>query len=158
MDALFVTLRVVVALAAVLGLLWYVQRRMARGKRTARRTSALHVVSRQSVGSKASVVLVEADGTRFLLGVTEHNVNVLHATASSATAFAGHVAAAVPDLVEVDAPTTGSRETSAAERVVQLGPRRAARAVQPAPVHPASGSILSPDTWKQAVAAVRHSR
>ena len=35
------------------------------------------VVGRQGVGSKASVVVVDVDGTRFVLGVTEHAVNVL---------------------------------------------------------------------------------
>ena len=33
---------------------------------------------RQSVGQKASVVVVDTDGKRFLLGVTEHGINVLH--------------------------------------------------------------------------------
>jgi flagellar protein FliO/FliZ len=38
----------------------------------------LTIVSRQSLGQKASVVVVDAAGQRFLLGVTEHAVNVLH--------------------------------------------------------------------------------
>jgi flagellar protein FliO/FliZ len=78
MDALILGLRVVVALGAVLGLMWFLQRRL--GKSTGRRRAdrALTIVSRQSLGQKASVVVVDAAGQRFLLGVTEHAVNVLH--------------------------------------------------------------------------------
>ena len=163
MDTLFVTLRVVVALGAVLGLLWYVQRRLSRGKRASRRSGAVQVVSRQGLGSKASVVLIEADGTRFLLGVTEQNVTVLHTAAASAAAFAEHIAAvSTTDVEHPDASYPDAAPVAAggdSDKVVELSPRRAARALRSAPpVQQASGSILNPDTWKQAVAAVRHGR
>src|SRR5690348_2068498 len=81
MDSLILGLRVLVALGAVLGLMWYLQRRVTKakghGRRRANRT--LSVVSRQSVGQKASVVVIDAGDRRFLLGVTEHTINVLHA-------------------------------------------------------------------------------
>lgn len=78
MDALILGLRVFVALGAVLGLMWFLQRRLGKGTGRRRADRALTVVSRQSVGQKASVVVVDASGQRFLLGVTEHAVNVLH--------------------------------------------------------------------------------
>ncbi|MGO4807235.1 flagellar biosynthetic protein FliO [Arthrobacter sp. 2MCAF15] len=78
MDALILGLRVVVALGAVLGLMWLLQRRLGKGTGRRRADRALTIVSRQSLGQKASVVLVDAAGQRFLLGVTEHAVNVLH--------------------------------------------------------------------------------
>lgn len=78
MDALILGLRVFVALGAVLGLMWFLQRRLGKGTGRRRADRALTVVSRQSVGQKASVVVVDAAGQRFLLGVTEHAVNVLH--------------------------------------------------------------------------------
>ncbi len=78
MDALILGLRVVVALGAVLGLMWFLQRRLGQGAGRRRADRALTIVSRQSVGQKASVVVVDAAGQRFLLGVTEHAVNVLH--------------------------------------------------------------------------------
>lgn len=78
MDSLILGLRVVVALGAVLGLMWYLQRRLGKGTGRRRADRALTVVSRQSLGQKASVVVVDAAGQRFLLGVTEHAVNVLH--------------------------------------------------------------------------------
>ena len=77
MDTLFVALRVLVVLGVIVALLWYVQRRVTKGKRGVRRGNAVTVVGRQGVGSKASVVVVDVDGTRFVLGVTERNVNVL---------------------------------------------------------------------------------
>ena len=79
MDALILGLRVVVALGAVLGLMWFLQRRLGKGTGRRRADRALTIVSRQSLGQKASVVVVDAAGQRFLLGVTEHAVNVLHA-------------------------------------------------------------------------------
>ena len=78
MDALILGLRVVVALGAVLGLMWFLQRRLGQGTGRRRADRALTIVSRQSLGQKASVVVVDAAGQRFLLGVTEHAVNVLH--------------------------------------------------------------------------------
>src|SRR3954468_11938600 len=78
MDALILGLRVVVALGAVLGLMWLLQRRLGKGTGRRRADRTLTVVSRQSLGQKASVVVVDAAGQRFLLGVTEHAVNVLH--------------------------------------------------------------------------------
>ena len=78
MDSLILGLRVVVALGAVLGLMWYLQRRIGKGTGRRRADRALTVISRQSLGQKASVVVVDAAGHRFLLGVTEHAVNVLH--------------------------------------------------------------------------------
>ncbi len=78
MDSLILGLRVAVALGAVLGLIWLLQRRLGKGTGRRRADAALSVVSRQSVGQRASVVVVDAGGQRFLLGVTEHAVNVLH--------------------------------------------------------------------------------
>ncbi|XAS64644.1 flagellar biosynthetic protein FliO [Micrococcaceae bacterium Sec5.8] len=78
MDALILGLRVFVALGAVLGLMWLLQRRLVKGTGRRRTDSALKIVSRQSIGQKASVVVVDASGQRFLLGVTDHAVNVLH--------------------------------------------------------------------------------
>ncbi|NUU31205.1 flagellar biosynthetic protein FliO [Arthrobacter sp. C9C5] len=79
MDSLILGLRVAVALGAVLGLIWLLQRRLGKGTGRRRADAALSVVSRQSVGQRASVVVVDAGGQRFLLGVTDHAVNVLHA-------------------------------------------------------------------------------
>ncbi|MGN6406562.1 flagellar biosynthetic protein FliO [Sinomonas sp.] len=83
MDSLILGLRVLVSLGAVLGLMWLLQRRLRRGT-GAPKAKALAVVARQSVGPKAAVVLVDTDGQRFLLGVTEHGINVLHTSEAPA--------------------------------------------------------------------------
>src|SRR3954468_14691728 len=77
MDALILGLRVVVALGAVLGLMWFLQRRLGKGTGRRRADRALTIVSRQSLGQKASVVVVDGAGQRFLLGVAEDPVNGL---------------------------------------------------------------------------------
>lgn len=95
MDSLILGLRVLVALGAVLGLMWFLQRRLGKGTGRRRADHTLTVVSRQSVGAKASVVVVDAVGQRFLLGVTEHAVNVLHS---------GDIPAQTEDLVVPEPP------------------------------------------------------
>jgi flagellar protein FliO/FliZ len=150
MDTLFVALRVVLSLAAVLALLWYAQRRITRGKAKGKTAELMTVVGRQGIGLKASVVVVDVDGTRFLLGVTEHAVNVLHsadAPAGRATAQdespSDAFAASLAGVTNIDAASAMSQS---------LRPRRNAQTVQ------ASGSILSPSTWKQTAAALRQIR
>ncbi|TJY71489.1 hypothetical protein E4J89_04380 [Arthrobacter sp. CAU 1506] len=76
METVVLALRVALSLAVVLGLLWVLQRRFSRGARTGAR-KLVRVVERQTIGPKASVVVVDADGQRFLLGVTDQAVSVL---------------------------------------------------------------------------------
>lgn len=77
MDNIFLALRVVVSLAAVLGVIWFAQRRLTKGKLLQKVVREIRVVGRQSLGSKASVVLIEADGKRMMLGVTDHSITLL---------------------------------------------------------------------------------
>lgn len=80
MDLVFTVLRVAVSLAAVLAIIWYAHRRLSRGSRHTTKINPVSVIGKKPVGSKANVVVVEADGQRFLLGVTEHTVTVLHSS------------------------------------------------------------------------------
>ncbi|HEY0249490.1 MAG TPA: flagellar biosynthetic protein FliO [Gryllotalpicola sp.] len=77
MGSLLAAVRVLVALAVVFGLLWYLARRMRSG-RGPRRNAPVRVIGRAGLGGKASVVVVETEGRRMVLGVTEHGVAVLH--------------------------------------------------------------------------------
>jgi len=64
----------------VLGVLWYLQRRLTKGTGAAsrrRRGEGIQVLSRQGIGAKAQVVVVEVEGTRYVLGVTENGVSVI---------------------------------------------------------------------------------
>jgi flagellar protein FliO/FliZ len=103
MADLLVALRVIVSLAAVLGLLWWLSRRLQDGqeaggsplaglvpKRLGRLQALLParsaprgpqeritVVARSGLGGKAQLVVAEFGGIRYVLGVTEHGVSVV---------------------------------------------------------------------------------
>ncbi|MBX3099286.1 MAG: flagellar biosynthetic protein FliO [Salinibacterium sp.] len=131
MDTLFLALRVVLSLAAVLGVIWYAQRKIGKGNR-AKQGKAITVVGRQGVGAKASVAVVDVDGKRFLLGVTEHSVNILHTS---------------------DAPEAPAE---AFTRVLtEEGGDVAVEAVKPGGSSLLAGSILSGDTWRRAFASLK---
>ncbi len=149
MDSLILGLRVLVALGAVLGLIWVLQRRLLKGKAKGRRraNTTLTVVSRQTVGQKASVVVVDAGDKRFLLGVTEHAINVLHS---------GDVPVEIPESSPApesfadifrDAGGSGLTRRSEIHRRSELDKAQ--------PMH---GSILAGSTWRQAAEAIRGRR
>jgi flagellar protein FliO/FliZ len=94
MDTLLIALRVALSLAAVVGLLWFLQRRVQKGTRRGARASLVTVVGRQGLGQKASVVVVDVEGRRFVLGVTEQSVTVLHDGETPAEGFATSLHAA----------------------------------------------------------------
>src|ERR1700710_1393801 len=79
MDTVFLALRVIVSLGAVFGALFFAHRWLTKGRGGggALRGKAISVVSRQGLGTKAGVAIVDAGGRRYLLGVTEHAVTVL---------------------------------------------------------------------------------
>ncbi|MBC7441953.1 MAG: flagellar biosynthetic protein FliO [Ramlibacter sp.] len=160
MDTVVVALRVALSLAAVLGLLWVLQRRLTKTTRGSRSANLVTVVGRQGLGQKASVVVVDIEGRRFVLGVTEQSVSVLHGgdpANSPAEASAGPVAvpmAAGPRSVEFarELDEAGRGDAELAPPLV-LRPRRD----RPAPGRLA-GSILSPATWQHTAAALRQNR
>ena len=179
MDTVVVALRVLLSLAVVLGLLWVLQRRLSRGSGS-RAANVVTVVGRQGLGQKASVVVVDVDGRRFVLGVTEQSISVLHdgesdqagassggagisavraeaGNARSAVAFARslHAASGGPTLVPNTVPSdTVSSDTDApAEPPLTFRPRR-----DRSPAGRLGGSILSPSTWQQTAALLRHGR
>jgi len=78
-------LRLVLALGIVIGLM-AVLAKVARGRwgrgfvRTTQVPYQLQVLSRQSIGKNASVLLVRAGDKGLLLGVTEHSVSLIQET------------------------------------------------------------------------------
>lgn len=81
MDMLTTTLRVVVSLGVVLAAIWFLSKRFRGGSpRAAKKTSTVSVLGKANVAAKASVVVVETEGRRLVLGVTEHGVSVLHSS------------------------------------------------------------------------------
>ncbi|HSP76218.1 MAG TPA: flagellar biosynthetic protein FliO [Cryobacterium sp.] len=153
MDTVLVALRVALSLAAVLGLLWVLQRKLAKGSLGGRTANVVTVVGRQGVGQKASVVVVDIDGRRFVLGVTEQSVSVLHdgqaPTDAAAPPTADDFAREFDQAVQADSRIAGGELTPP----LVLRPRRDRGASSRI-----GGSILSPATWQQTAAALRQGR
>lgn len=161
-ETLFVALRVAVVLGVIVALLWFVQRRVTKGRTSARgrRGNAVTVVGRQGIGQKASVVVVDVDGSRFVLGVTERQVSVLHSGDRPQDADV----TPLKPVREVEARTgttdaaasTGTTSTTSTTTTTRqdadfLTAQGRASLFDEA----LKGSILSPATWRQASSAVR---
>ena len=176
-SALVLGLRVVLALAVVLGLLWWLARRTGGGRARAKVTT-VSVVGRQSLGRHSGVAVVEVEGRRLLLGVTDQGVSLLTELATTpAEPDAVRVEIDPADLARMvgdldgldDLDTTDMTDTSdavpgatpvPADTVRRTGPAHpstpAARTpAVPTPRSPLEGSILAPSTWRQAVVAVQ---
>ncbi|WP_434995939.1 FliO/MopB family protein [Arthrobacter sp. Ld5] len=78
MDVVVLALRVLLSLGVVLMLLFVLHRKLSKLNGTRAGAGLVSVVARQGLGPKASLVVVDAEGTRFYLGVTEQSVSVLH--------------------------------------------------------------------------------
>ncbi|MGH1550162.1 flagellar biosynthetic protein FliO [Leifsonia poae] len=166
METLFIALRVLVVLGVMVALLWFVQRRVTKGRTSARRRrgNAVTVVGRQGVGPKASVVVVDVDGNRFVLGVTERQVSVLHTSdrpqdadvtplvrvPEAATEAQAEVRTGTDDAPALSASTTSTTTTTRQDADFLTAQGRASLFDEAL-----KGSILSPATWRQASSAVR---
>jgi flagellar protein FliO/FliZ len=180
-DTLVLAARVALSLAVVLGVLWFLQRRLSRSARGKRATSVVTVVTRQGISPKASVVVVDVEGSRYLLGVTEQSITLLSSgDAPAAPAALVAVPAAVPTLVAAPAAENTSAGAFAqalqAEGELAVVPAAAAAggayrrprdrasrsgltpAAAPVDGSPLAGSILSGATWRLAAAALRQRR
>ncbi|MGA7204568.1 MAG: flagellar biosynthetic protein FliO [Specibacter sp.] len=146
MDTFLLVLRVGLSLTVVVVLLWMAQKKLTKSGRHGDQ-AAVEVLSKRSVGQKASVVVVESDGQRFLLGVTEHSINVLHTSNA-------------PERPALDVPATGTDPEFALvlQQAGEPGLRRdlpARRLRQGGDAAPLHGTIFAKSTWVQAGAAVR---
>nr|WP_246298326.1 flagellar biosynthetic protein FliO [Leifsonia soli] len=156
---MFVALRVAVVLGVIVALLWFVQRRVTKGRSSARgrRGNAVTVVGRQGIGQKASVVVVDVDGSRFVLGVTERQVSVLHSGDRPQDADV----TPIKPVREVEARTgttdapASTRSTSTTTTTRQDADFLTAHGRASLFDEALKGSILSPATWRQASSAVR---
>lgn len=180
MDAFLLFLRVGLALTVVVVLLWLAQKKLSQGARQ-RGQSAIEVVGRRSVGQKSSVVVIEAEGRRFLLGVTEQSINVLHsgpaplpgpaALYGTEPLFGVEPGAGYPEpsggeAAFADAGFEHGDQDTAFDEVLraagepglrrdQRGARRLRRPEHAGALH---GTIFARSTWTQAGAAVRKGR
>ncbi|MGO4301780.1 flagellar biosynthetic protein FliO [Leifsonia sp. RAF41] len=157
METLFIALRVLVVLGVIVSLLWFVQRRVTKGRTSARRRrgNAVTVVGRQGIGPKASVVVVDVDGNRFVLGVTERQVSVLHTADRPQDADVTPLkplrqVEAATGTTDVSARTDSTISTTRQDAEFLTAQGRASLFDEAL-----KGSILSPATWRQASSAVR---
>ncbi|WP_411700070.1 FliO/MopB family protein [Conyzicola sp.] len=146
MDTVVVALRVALSLGVVFGLLWFIHRRLTRGGKLRAAATPITVLGKQGIGAKASVVVLDADGMRFVLGVTENNVTVLHSAEAPAAAFAEVMAATSPAPVEAPLAVASAARKAANDSDGLVVPGRVPGAL--------GGSILSPATWRQAASAI----
>ncbi|MCU1437979.1 MAG: hypothetical protein JWP66_1066 [Naasia sp.] len=168
MDTFLLALRVLVSLGAVLAVLWFARRWLSGG---ASRPRARHitVVAKQGLGAKASVAVVETEGGRYLLGVTEHSVTVLDrleapAAQAAVRPYAPAALGSAPPTTPIALPSF-QRVLEAAQADPELRApipllpesRRAAREAKAKP-SPLAGSLLSADTWRQTAQALRRAR
>ncbi|MHA7219167.1 FliO/MopB family protein [Arthrobacter sp. MDT1-48-3] len=183
MDVVVLALRVLLSLGVVLALLFVLHRKLSKVNGGRAGAGLVSVVARQGIGAKASLVVVEAEGTRFYLGVTEQSVSVLHSSAApralqavpeSDDAVPAVQARAAATSAGPGTPEPADARFAASLRLAATAPgpdrtadaepisRRAARAARSAePAHAAAtlqGSILSPTTWKQTAAFLRQGR
>jgi flagellar protein FliO/FliZ len=184
-ETIYLALRVLLSLAVVLAAIWYAHRRLSRSGRLARAAKTVNVVTKQSISAKASVVVMDVDGQRFLLGVTDQSVTVLNTSATPMAEPAREIAPAFtrapalpssPGVASASAvassPATSSPRAASANRgaafarvlsELQSEPgedfRPAPVAYLPEPRDGAlDGSILSAATWKRTAAALRRAR
>lgn len=182
MDAVFLVLRVAVALGVVLAVIWVAHRRVARMRQRSGKAGFVRVVARQSLAPKASMVVVDADGRRLMLGVTEHGVSVLsdrpapvadadfdavlaaaveqaaigQATVEQAAVEQAADAATAPSARKPQ-PLGAAPEASDTVADQTRHSRRSPAATTPEPASHGSrrGSILSAETWKRSLAGVK---
>ena len=141
METVVLALRVALSLGVVLALLWVLQKRVARGRGGllgTRRESTVTVVARQGVGAKASVVVVDVEGERLVLGVTEASISVL-AAAEAPQPVEEPSLAPVARLVPAEPHDDPFAQVLA--RQAATGTASAVAAPAPAPAAPAPAAI-----------------
>ncbi|MFC5381517.1 FliO/MopB family protein [Aquipuribacter nitratireducens] len=136
METLELVVRSAGGLLAVLGTVWLLTRvARARGGAGTPTGHRLRVVTRASVGRRASVVSVDAGDRVLVLGVTDGAVRLL---------------AEQPALPVTDDPAAPVERSTVAPGVVEPG-----AAVVPSPRSPVAGSLLDAATWRSVVQVAR---
>jgi len=82
MDTLWLTLRFVVSLAVVIGLIWGLAR--VKKRVSPKGTGTINLVSKVPVSKKGSLLLVEVGGKTMMLGATDTSITLLSVIETSA--------------------------------------------------------------------------
>ena|GEM_PF-646919 len=169
METLILAARVGLSLAAVLGLMWWLSRRMqASTLLRRRRRESLVVLGRQQLGKQSGVALIEASGRRLVIGYGEQGVTLLHDAGEAPEPeeddedgdheIASHTSDLDGEYMSLTNPGAAhaspvSRAAMAAHAPVRSTSARMADARRLR--SPLEGSILAPDTWRKAVVAAQ---
>lgn len=143
-DTLLLGVRVVVSLAIVLVLLWFLARRLGAGATTARRVPVT-VLGRQTLGRRAGVTVVEVEGRTLLLGVSDAGVSLL-------TELYGQPGQ-IPPPPPPGAEPAGRHDTEPRSDLAPTALDTDGDLRRPG--GPLAGSLLAPATWRAAWDATR---
>ena len=153
--------RLLVSLAAVLGVMWLLARRMRKGGRL-KDTRLIDVLGRQQLSRTASVAVVRVGEQALVIGVTDAQVSVLGETdLGAAQAMVAASAATTPvKPVKPVKPARPAAPVGADTRRSAPAGRHAtepddAEFTAPRQRSALSGSALSPQTWRQTVESLR---
>jgi flagellar protein FliO/FliZ len=153
--------RVVFSLAVVLLMMWGLSRVLQARGGGGPRTSNLEVVSRATLGKRASVVVVRTGERGLILGVTDQSVSLLGETELPAPASAERRTPVelTPELLPEGQLVAVPDLDIAADAAEAVAPRRARHRAAgrriAADSSGLSGSVLSPATWRQTAEALR---
>ena len=148
------TVRLVLSLSLVLGLMLLLARVVSRRTR-GRRGDLVRVLHRQPLSRGSSVSVVSVGSRVLVLGTTEHQVQVLTELEPGELGELGQLG----ELVSVEPPAAVLTPVRGAHRadVPVLAPARSSRSHGGPLGGPLAGSlagsVLSPATWRQALAA-----
>lgn len=137
MELFGLLLRVGLSLAVVIGLMWLAARGL-RGAVAGRGLGVVEVVARQPLGRGSSVAVVRVADKALVLGVTDSQVTILGETG----------------LDEIEAARTTTTRTAVATEQTTSG-TLLSTAAPTDPAGPLAGSILSPQTWRRTLDALR---
>ncbi|NHC47112.1 flagellar biosynthetic protein FliO [Motilibacter sp. K478] len=139
-------LRLFLSLGVVIALMWLAAR-VLRGSMGGRNTGALEILARQQLSRGASVSVVRVADRALVVGVTDTQVTLLTETDLELIQLAQE---AGTEATDADADTSVSVDEDGNVRIVTAKPARPAVGTGPL-----AGSILSPDTWRRTVNALR---
>ncbi len=140
MDELLLVGRVLLSLACVVGLVWYLARKLgaSRGAHDDREPT-VHVVDRQSLSRGSGVAVVAVGSRRLLVGFGEQQVQLLTELRP------------VPELAPATTSATAPAAAPGSADAVPT-PRPAPDGARPGPL---AGSVLSPQTWRATLRALQ---
>lgn len=168
MDSLLLVLRVLVSLAVVVALVWYLARRFGGRSGERSREVDVHVVDRQSLSRHSGVAVVAVGDRRLLVGFADQNIRLITELAPVPAAPKVGVGAVEPAAQPL---ATSPAVTAPALAPAALPSPRPKPAPRPAAVpvaaaaatglpggrrpSPLAGSVLSPATWQATVRAMQ---